>query len=310
METNSLYYFSESAKDLNFTKTAKRLFISQQNLSNHIARLEHYYGVKLFERKPHLTLTYAGEVLLAYAKNFKMDEDNLKNVLSDIKEKERGTLRIGCSPIRTSIVMPLLVEEFTREYPNVELYLYHHHTNKLAEMMLAGELDFSISVDKIKHPNLISTPLFSDTIYLMVSRHLMDIYFGANTDELVERSRSGANLKDFLELPFVNIISTQIIRDCFTSIGCEPNFLVTTSAPQFSLPNFYENISASIVTKTIYLHIREHVANHILFFPLITSKAMALHDISFIRHRRKYLTKYGQHFLYVTENYFKKLEEL
>ena len=65
MDTNSLLYFAEAAKDLNFTRTAKRLFISQQNLSNHISRLEDYYRVKLFERKPHLALTYSGEVLLA-----------------------------------------------------------------------------------------------------------------------------------------------------------------------------------------------------------------------------------------------------
>lgn len=66
-KTNSLHYFAEAAKELNFTKTAKRLFISQQNLSHHIARLEEYFEVQLFERKPWLALTYAGEVLLAYA---------------------------------------------------------------------------------------------------------------------------------------------------------------------------------------------------------------------------------------------------
>ena len=60
MDVNSLIYFIEASKDLNFTQTAKRLFISQQNLSNHIARLEEYYSVKLFERKPRLALTYAG----------------------------------------------------------------------------------------------------------------------------------------------------------------------------------------------------------------------------------------------------------
>ena len=114
MDTNSLYYFAEAAKDMNFTKTAKRLFISQQNLSNHIMRLEAYYDTKLFERKPHLSLTYSGEVLLTYATNFKIDEDNLKNVLTDIKEKERGVLKIGCSPMRTSIVMPQLAVRFAQ----------------------------------------------------------------------------------------------------------------------------------------------------------------------------------------------------
>ena len=54
MDTLSLFYFSESAKDLNFTKTANRLYISQQNLSNHISRLEQMLGIALYERKPHL----------------------------------------------------------------------------------------------------------------------------------------------------------------------------------------------------------------------------------------------------------------
>ena len=47
MDTQSLYYFSELAKDLHMTRTAERLFISQQTLSNHILRLEEYYGVRL-----------------------------------------------------------------------------------------------------------------------------------------------------------------------------------------------------------------------------------------------------------------------
>ena len=40
MDLISLYYFSELAKDLHITRTANRLFISQQTLSNHIQRLD------------------------------------------------------------------------------------------------------------------------------------------------------------------------------------------------------------------------------------------------------------------------------
>ncbi len=308
MDTNSLLYFAEAAKDLNFTRTAKRLFISQQNLSNHISRLEDYYRVKLFERKPHLALTYSGEVLLAYANNFKMDEDNLKNVLSDIHEKERGTLRIGCSPVRSSIVMPILSEIFNRDYPNVELHLYQQHSNELSEMLLSGTLDFAISVDKIFHPNLISTHLFTDTMFLMVSRNLLYNFFGDQTDSIIEEAQNGASLKTFEALPFVNVRSTSIVQDCFETSGCTPNFIVTTSFPQYTMPNYYERMAASIVTRTIYLHIREHISDNILFFPLITSPVLSLHDISFIRHKRKYLTKYGQHFLDITSKYFKNLE--
>ena len=61
LDTISLYYFTEAAKDLNFTQTANRLFLSQQNLSSHIARLESKCGCKLFQRKPKVQLTYEGE---------------------------------------------------------------------------------------------------------------------------------------------------------------------------------------------------------------------------------------------------------
>ena len=61
MDLTSLYYFQELSKDLNMTRTAQRLYISQQTLSNHIQRLEQYYGVQLLYRKPALALTCAGD---------------------------------------------------------------------------------------------------------------------------------------------------------------------------------------------------------------------------------------------------------
>ena len=47
MDLVSLYYFQELSKDLNMTRTAQRLYISQQTLSNHIHRLEqHVTGIQ------------------------------------------------------------------------------------------------------------------------------------------------------------------------------------------------------------------------------------------------------------------------
>ena len=307
MDTNSLYYFAEAAKDMNFTQTAKRLFISQQNLSNHIMRLESYYDTKLFERKPHLSLTYAGEVLLTYATNFKINEDNLKNVLSDIKEKERGVLRIGCSPMRTSIVMPQLAVRFAKKYPNVELHFYHCHSNQLTDMLLSGELDMAVTVDKIKHPYLTSTYLFTDTIYLMVSKQLLTQYYGDKADSLIKKSLNGAELRDFASLPFVNVRLTKIIQDCFDDQNCKPNFIITTDTPRFSLSDFYQEIAASIITKTNYLIMKHRVDENVLFFPLNTSADMSLHDIAFVRHQKKYLSRYGQHFLDTTVRFFQEL---
>ena len=100
MDLISLYYFQELSKDLNMTKTAERLYISQQTLSNHIQRLEQYYGTKLFYRKPSLSLTCAGEFVLSFAQVVGKEERNLKDILSDVEHQERGTLRFGASMAR------------------------------------------------------------------------------------------------------------------------------------------------------------------------------------------------------------------
>ena len=102
MDLISLHYFQELSKDLNMTKTAERLYISQQTLSNHIQRLEQYYNAPLFYRKPSLSLTCAGEFVLGFAQVMEKEERNLKDILSDIERQERGTLRVGASTVRYS----------------------------------------------------------------------------------------------------------------------------------------------------------------------------------------------------------------
>ncbi len=310
METNSLRFFAEAAKDLNFTKTAKRLFISQQNLSNHIARLEQYYGVSLFDRKPHLALSYAGEVLLAYATNFNLEEDNLKNVLLDIKEKERGILRIGCSPTRTNIVIPHLIELFLKEYPNVQIQLYQLHTDEAGEKLLRGELDFSIGPDleRIHLPNLVTSPLFRDCLYLMVKKPLLQKYLQKDLSEVLEEAKNGIDIREYSGLPFVDVRTANIFKDVFKYAGCEPNFIITTRFLLHSQQNMYENIAASITTRTIYLHISQYMDPDVLFLPLKPIPGMPLHDIAFIRHRRKYLSRYGQQFMEITSAYFERLD--
>ena len=64
MNFQHLKYFLMVAEELNITRAAERLYISQQSLSNHIGNLERELDVKLFTRSPKLSLTYAGGLLV------------------------------------------------------------------------------------------------------------------------------------------------------------------------------------------------------------------------------------------------------
>ena len=66
------------AEEANISRAAKRAFVSQQCVSDHIKRLEQEYEVLLFDRKPHLKLTQAGETMLQTLRNISILEQNME----------------------------------------------------------------------------------------------------------------------------------------------------------------------------------------------------------------------------------------
>ena len=307
MDITSIQYFAEAAKDLNFTQTAKRLYISQQNLSNHIARLEKHYGVQLFERKPKLALTYSGEILLEYAKNQLLAEENLKSTFANLKSESVGALQIGCSPNRTSIIITEVVKQFLECYPDVKIHLHHYHSKQLSEKVLSGELDFSISVPQKARPNLSVTPLFTDYIMLLVKDSLLRKYFKNDTDRIILRFQQGANVREFSCLPLVTFRESKLVDSCYQEEDCVPNLAITSNYPQFFTREYYEDFAATIISYGNFMHIKHQLSNDIYAFPILVKGERVFHEISFIRHRQKYLPPYGQYFFNLTKEYFRSL---
>ena len=68
MNLKSIEYFLITVEEMNVTRAAERLFISQQALSSHIKRLEDEYRVQLFERRPTFHLTPEGEQMVFYGR--------------------------------------------------------------------------------------------------------------------------------------------------------------------------------------------------------------------------------------------------
>lgn len=113
----NLKYFIVTAEEMNFTKAAKRLFISQQSLSNHIAKLEDYFGVQLFDRNTPLTLTDAGESLLKSARKILNVKQEAELELQDIRDFRSAVLTIGVPNTRGSVILPPLLMKFGRDFP-------------------------------------------------------------------------------------------------------------------------------------------------------------------------------------------------
>lgn len=148
MNTAHLKYFLEVAESLNISQTAKKLFISQQALSNQILKLEESMNITLFERKPSLKLTYAGERLYAMAKDILEKEAALEKEFEEIHLEERGTVTIGISHTRGRVFLPLVLPAFHRQFPNVEIKLKEGNSKLLKAYLDEGIVDIVIAADQ------------------------------------------------------------------------------------------------------------------------------------------------------------------
>lgn len=303
MDIISLYYFSEVAKDLHITRTANRLYISQQTLSNHIQRLEDQFGAKLLNRKPKLSLTYAGEFVLGFAEVVLKEQTNLNDILSDIEQNERGVIRFGASTMRMN-VLAAIFPTFTERYPNVELRLTSIISQALEPMVSNGDLDFAIVVSDKSDPNLLQEELMQDQIYLCVPDPLLRRYYGEEAEAVRARSLEGAQLKDFSRLPFCIFTNNmgRRIHECFDEAKFAPRTLMTTAHTQICTTIGFQGSMAFFATQANLAARLDEIPENLNIFPLLLHGRPMFLKVSLLRHRQRYLTHFSKYFLELLSN--------
>lgn len=96
MDTGILFEFTELAKNLNFTETARLLNMSQPTLSKHINALEKDLRLSLFERSgSSMRLTVAGTALLSYAYKIIEAETAFEEKAKELRTTPSAHLTIG-----------------------------------------------------------------------------------------------------------------------------------------------------------------------------------------------------------------------
>ena len=312
MDLISLYYFSELAKDLHITRTANRLFISQQTLSNHIQRLEDYYGTKLLHRKPALSLTTAGEFVLGFADVVNKEQVNLKDILSDISQQERGVLRFGASNLRLNMSLPAILPQFSARYPNVDIRITDAVTARLEPLVLDGSLDFAVTLNGEDHPKLVSHQLMDDQVYLCVADSLLKRCYGAAAQALKEHSIHGVDVKDFAKLPFCifnNRMGRQI-NQCFDAANIIPRAYITSTYTQVGTTVCFQRLAACFISQMSLVSQQKELPGDINIFPLYYKGQPLTQRLSLIRMKDRYLSHYSKFFLEQLFQYFNDMERI
>lgn len=167
-----LNYFIAVAEQGGFTRAAAMLHVSQPALSQQIRQLEETLGVQLFDRSGRNTrLTDSGKVWLIYARRVLQGLAEGQRALNDVEDLQRGTLRVAMMPTFTTYFMGPLAAAFYQRYPNITLDIQELAQDRMETLLLNDELDVGIAFEGSNSRDIVSQPLFSETLALVVGRY-------------------------------------------------------------------------------------------------------------------------------------------
>lgn len=202
MNFSSMEYFIILSKELNFTRAAEKLHLTQQSLSAHIAGLEKELGCKLLTRTPKLELTYGGRVFLQYAQEFHKKYLSMQRQFCDISQNHQGLLRIGSASTRGRTVLPDCIAAFQQQYPNVEISLTEGSNKALIRKLLDGDIDLAIADFPKNMQGITFQDFYEEEIALIVSKQLFCRIYGAGQEQVLQQFQAG-NFAELTRCPIV-----------------------------------------------------------------------------------------------------------
>lgn len=145
MNSRQLEYFLAVARELNFTKAAESMYVSQTAVTQQIKVLEEQLGVELFERtKRKVFLTPAGKVFQNEAMAILNRIDMAIQRTREVSSGFIGTLNIGFTLGIGNTNIAERIQAFNQKYPNISMRFKNLSPSMLLKQLKLGELDLAI----------------------------------------------------------------------------------------------------------------------------------------------------------------------
>ena len=143
----------------NISHAAIRLGIAQPALSRQMKHLEENLQVKLFERgSRRIRLTEAGQVLYNRVENILGMVDGTVREIKEIGSGTKGSIRIGTITTSGAMILPDLIAEFHKIYPDVTFEIWEAEGARIIELLDSRIIEIAITrtqVDNLTYDLLV-----------------------------------------------------------------------------------------------------------------------------------------------------------
>lgn len=157
-----LEYAVAVAEHGSFHAAARACAVTQPGLSTQVRQLEDALEVVLFERRKPVLLTPAGEEIVRRAQAILADTRELESAAESWSRPFRGALRLGVIPTIAPYLLPRVLPNVRKTYPDWNLELREGQTAELTARIARGELDLALVALETDLGGLTPHPLFED----------------------------------------------------------------------------------------------------------------------------------------------------
>jgi DNA-binding transcriptional LysR family regulator len=169
MDINQLEVLVTVARERSFSRAAEVLDRTQPAISQAVQRLENDVGEKLFDRSSKDgTLTPAGQVLLAYAKQMLNLRNQAHHAISEMRDLLHGKVTISANEHTVFYLLPV-IEEFRRRHPLIKIEVQRGVASRIPEQINVREVELGVISFTPDDDSLRSVSVMGDELVLVVS---------------------------------------------------------------------------------------------------------------------------------------------
>ena len=286
MDVRTLSYFVTIAEELNITKAAEKLCMSQPPLSSQMKALEEELDTVLFIRgKRHLQLTESGKLLYRHAKEILSLVNKTSEEIRAMGKGMRGKISIGLVEGSAPIIAASWIETFLNNYHNVEFSVVDGNSDELIAKLRSGLIDMAVITSPCDNTLLNSFKVGQEKMTAFMSKDHPLAKLPGHTIDLIE-------LKDKPLIIPTREAMNRMINKWFKEIHAEPKVVCRMDNYLDVAALAGRNIGISLFPKTSYILNETLVAKEIVnperyveyLFVWLKNKPLSLLDEAFIDH--------------------------
>ena len=169
MDINQLEVLVTVARERSFSRAAEILERTQPAVSQAIRRLEEEIGETLFDRSSKDgTLTFAGEVLVGYARQMLNLRNAAGNAIKDLRGLHKGKVTISANEHTVFCILPV-IQTFREKHPHIKIEVQRGVASRIPKEITAREVELGVISFKPTDDSLRSVSILTDELKLITA---------------------------------------------------------------------------------------------------------------------------------------------